>query len=471
MARRDIQLLILIALVTLFAGYIAWPTDPGLGFLGVQREIKIYQGLDLQGGMQVLLEADVPEGQDLSSDDMEAARTIVESRVNGLGVTEPSVQRVGARRIQVELPGIEDAQEAIETLRETGLMEWIESDTLLIPGTIVQTDYMAGEAPSGDATNGDAAGDAEADPATPESAEETETSGASVYHTVLTGRNLRSASVTFDPQTNRPLIAFELDADGGRIFAEHTANNLGRYLAITLDKEVISSPRISTAIPDGRGVIEGQFTLDEARALVLQLRYGSLPIPLREVETRGVGPTLGQDSIEKSVRAGAIGLTMVLLFMLIYYRLPGLLADLALLIYAVITLAVYKLVPVTLTLPGIAGFLLSVGMAVDANILIFERVREELRHGRTLSRAIDVGFRRAWTSILDSNISTWITCGILWAFGNTFGASVVKGFALTLGIGVAISMFTAVTVTRTFLRSAFAVTGERLREVKWLLGV
>jgi protein-export membrane protein SecD len=459
MARRDIQLLILIALIALFAGYIAWPTDPGLSFIGVDREIKIYQGLDLQGGVQVLLEADVPEGQEISSDDMEAARTIVESRVNGLGVSEPTVQRVGSRRIQVELPGIEDAQQAIETLRETGLMEWIASDTLLLPGTIVQTDYLAGEEQGGEAaTNG--------------GAEPAETEGETrTYHTVLTGRNLRTATVTFDPQTNAPLIAFELDAEGGRIFAEHTTNNIRKFLAITLDKEVISSPRITEAIPSGSGVIEGQFTIDEARALVLQLRYGALPIPLREVETRGVGPTLGQDSIQKSVRAGAIGLSIVLLFMLIYYRLPGLLADLALIIYAVITVAVYKLIPVTLTLPGIAGFLLSVGMAVDANILIFERVREELRQGRTLARAIDVGFRRAWTSILDSNISTWITCGILWAFGNTFGASVVKGFALTLGIGVAISMFTAVTVTRTFLRSAFAVTGERLRENKWLLGV
>jgi protein-export membrane protein SecD len=471
MARRDIQLLILIVLVALFAGYIAWPTDPGLGFLGVDREIKIYQGLDLQGGVQVLLEADVPEGQEISSDDMEAARTIVESRVNGLGVSEPTVQRVGSRRIQVELPGIEDAQEAIEILRETGLMEWIASDTLLLPGTVVQTDYLAGDAGATSATNGEATPEAATPAAEGEAEAEASEDTARVFHTVLTGRNLRTATVTFDPQTNAPLIAFELDAEGGRIFAEHTANNVGKYLAIALDKQVISSPRINEAIPSGSGVIEGQFTIDEARALVLQLRYGALPIPLREVETRGVGPTLGQDSIQKSVRAGAIGLSIVLLFMLIYYRLPGLLADLALIIYAIITVAVYKLIPVTLTLPGIAGFLLSVGMAVDANILIFERVREELRQGRTLARAIDVGFRRAWTSILDSNISTWITCGILWAFGNTFGASVVKGFALTLGIGVAISMFTAVTVTRTFLRSAFAVTGERLREAKWLLGV
>jgi len=205
--------------------------------------------------------------------------------------------------------------------------------------------------------------------------------------------------------------------------------------------------------------------------MVLQLRYGALPVPLKVVDTRTVGPTLGQESVEKSVRAGTIGLVIVLLFMLIYYRMPGFLADLALVLYALVTLALFKLIPVTLTLPGIAGFLLSVGMAVDANILIFERMREELRQGRTLQRSIDSGFRRAWTSILDSNISTWITCAILWFFGSSFGASMVKGFAVTLAIGVIVSMFTAVTVTRTFVRAAFAISGEGLRQKKWLLGV
>jgi len=291
-----------------------------------------------------------------------------------------------------------------------------------------------------------------------------------VYHTVLTGSDLKSAQVEFDGQ-GLPVIAFELNSEGARIFAEHTAANVNRYLAIVLDKAIVSCPRIESAIPEGRGVITGQFTVQEARAMVLQLRYGSLPIPLRIIDTRAVGPTLGQDSVDKSIRAGIIGLIAVLLFMLIYYRLPGALADLALIIYAVITLALYKLIPVTLTLPGIAGFLLSMGMAVDANILIFERMREELRAGRTLQRAIDAGFRRAWTSIFDSAVSTWITCLILWLFGNSFGASVVKGFAVTLALGVLISMFTAVTVTRTFVHTTFGFTGERLREKEWWLGV
>jgi protein-export membrane protein SecD len=378
---------------------------------------------------------------------MEATAKVVESRVNALGLTEPVVQRVGSHRILVELPGIDDPEAAVETLRETALMEWVDvGSEWLEPGTVIRTDVVtAGEEPLAD-------------------------EDAPIYHTVLTGANLRDANVAFD-QTGLPIIVFELNSEGARIFAEHTSANTGRFLAIVLDKQVVSCPRITTTIPDGRGQIEGQFTLEEARSIVLQLRYGSLPVPLRILDTRAVGPSLGQDSVQKSIRAGAVGLVTVLLFMLVYYRLPGFLADLALIIYALLNLALYKLVPITLTLPGIAGFLLSVGMAVDANILIFERMREELRAGRTLQYAITAGFSRAWVPILDSGISTWITCVILWLFGNSFGASMVKGFALTLAIGVGVNMFTAVIVTRTFIHTAFVLAGEKLRQIKWLLGV
>jgi len=452
MQQRDIRLLIMIVIVAGLAGWAALPSNSGihirLGERTIDRDIKIHQGLDLQGGMEVLLEADLPADQSIDADAMEAARGIVESRVNGLGVTEPIVQAVGTRRVLVELPGIQDPQAAIATLRETGLMEWVDvGGTPILPGSAIKTDF-----------------------ATSAEASEEVTPTEPIYHTVLTGKNLRSAAVEFD-QNGFPVIAFELDNEGAGIFADHTANNVNMYLAISLDKVIISCPSISGPIPSGRGQITGQFTVEEAKATVLQLRYGSLPIPLKVVDTRAIGPTLGQDSVDKSVQAGTIGLIIVLLFMLIYYRLPGLLADVALIIYAVITLALYKVIPVTLTLPGIAGFLLSVGMAVDANILIFERMREELRRGRPLQRAIKYGFDRAWTSILDSNISTWITCGILWLFGSSFGASVVKGFAVTLALGVAVSMFTAVTVTRTFVHIAFALAGEKLREKKWLLGV
>ena len=222
-------------------------------------------------------------------------------------------------------------------------------------------------------------------------------------------------------------------------------------MAIVLDKKVVSVPRINQAITDGKGVISGNFTIETANDLAVQLRYGSLPIPLRVATSQTIGPTLGQDSLQKSLIAGIIGVTIVVLYMALYYRLPGLVADAALLVYALITLAIFKFIPITLTLPGIAGFVLSIGVAVDANILIFERLKEELRGGKPLRQAIDAGWSRAWPSIRDSNISTLITCVILFWFGNTFGASIVKGFSLTLAIGVTVSMFTAIVVSRTFL--------------------
>jgi len=248
-------------------------------------------------------------------------------------------------------------------------------------------------------------------------------------------------------------INFTLTDQGSTIFANHTSTHVGQRLAIVLDKTIISAPNIQSAITGGSGTISGNFTQDSANQLALQLRYGSLPVPLKVVQSQEIGPTLGQDSVRKSAIAGIIGLLCVALFMSLYYRLPGLIAVLALLIYAVITFALFILIPVTLTLPGIAGFVLSVGVAVDANILIFERMKEELRAGKALRQAVDAGFSRAWPSIRDSNISTLITCAILYWFGSTFGASLVRGFALTLALGVVVSLFTAVLVTRTILHS------------------
>jgi preprotein translocase subunit SecD len=226
---------------------------------------------------------------------------------------------------------------------------------------------------------------------------------------------------------------------------------VNQYMAIVLDKRVISSLIIKTKIPDGQGVIQGSFTQDSANTLAIQLRYGSLPVPIKVVQSQTVGPTLGAESVRRSVIAGIIGLLAVVIFMALYYRLPGVIADLALVTFALICLMLYKLIPVVLTLSGIAGFILSIGMAVDANILIFERLKEELRAGRTLHQAIELGWKRAWPSIRDSNFSTLITCIILFWFGSAFGASVVKGFALTLALGVGVSLFTAIIVTRTFL--------------------
>jgi preprotein translocase subunit SecD len=469
--------------------WIDLPDNPGIhihwGFINIDKDIRVHQGLDLQGGLQVLLEADVPEGTEIDSEAIDTAKVIVENRVNGLGVTEPLVQKRGERRIIVELPGIEDPELAVATIQETGLLEFIDASyTFLPPGTRVETDYLAG---------GEEGTPAGATPEETPTVEETlagegapETEPAStaepapvVYHTVIAGAGLENAVATViqDAGSTLPVVAFELKPEAASIFAQHTASHKGQYLAIVLDKTIISSPIIEDAIPDGKGIIRGRFTPVEARSLAVKLRYGALPIPLRIETTRTVGPTLGQESVRKSITAGAIGLSAVFLFMLVYYRLPGFLADLALAIYALLNFAIYKfgLPPlfdyVTLTLPGIAGFLLSTGMAVDANILIFERMKEELRAGRSLGAAIEAGFSRAWTSIRDSNISTIITCAILFYFGSTFGASMVKGFALTLIIGVATSMFTAVTVTRTFIRFAFDAFGSSLRDKRWLLGI
>jgi protein-export membrane protein SecD len=406
-------------------------------------------GLDLQGGLQVLLAADVPDDEPVAAEDIEAARDIIGQRVNGLGVAEPLVQVEGERRILVELPGIENADEAIDLIRETALLEFVDTGSQSLPeGTCVRTTLNEGR-PSPCEGEGFAG-----EPPT--------------YETVLTGGDLRDASVQTD-SFGQAYVAFQMTPEGGDILGEHTQANIGRFLTLVLDKRVISSPRIQAAISD-QGTIEGQFTLEEARNLALQLRYGRLPIPLRIESTREIGATLGQLSIQASVRAGVIGVVVVLIFMLVYYRLPGLLADVALIIYALLNFAVFKWLAVTLTLPAITGFLLSTGMAVDANILVFERMKEELRRGSTLGNAIGAGFERAWTSIRDSNVATLVICLILWSFGRNFGASMVQGFAITLAIGVFLSMFTAVIVTRTFVGLVMGRAGRWLTSRDWLLG-
>ncbi len=480
MRDRNLNLLILIILIAALAIWIDWPGHNTLKLPLIKgtRDISVRLGLDLQGGTQVLLEADVPETTQVSAEAMEAARTIVENRVNGLGVTEPLVQLQGDRRIIVELPGIKDPDQAIATFRQTGLLEFIDSETFIEPGTVVKTTFSTSATePVTPTVTPTAEATATVEPTAPvtETGAVTPTATPAptpeiIYKTVMTGKDLKRADVGFD-NTGKPLIEFELQPESAKLFADHTAANVGRYLAIVLDKVVISCPVIKSAIPDGRGVIEGSFTLEEARSLAIQLKYGALPVPLKVVDNRTVGATLGQDSVRQSTTAGLIGVIVVLLFMITYYRLPGLMAALALILYALLNFMLYKLIPVTLTLPGIAGFLLSTGMAVDANILVFERMKEEIRAGRSLGSALSAGFDRAWTSIRDSNISTLITCAILFFFGSNFGASIVKGFAITLGLGVIINVFTAITVTRTFLRTLFDTVGDKIQDKHWLIGV
>lgn len=396
------------------------------------RDVSPQLGLDLRGGLQVLLEADVPADTPVEAESMQTARTIMENRTNALGVSENVLQVAGERRIVGEFPGLESADEVLATIQQTGLLEFVDTgDTPMPEGMVLQTDF--------------ATGSQEALPENGEGGEEQP-----VYHTIMTGTDLRQVAVSQD-QLGQYVIQFELTGEGADVFAEHTAANVGRYLTIVLDKRVISSPVINSPIPDGQGIIQGDFTSESANALAVQLRYGSLPVPLKVVETRIIGPTLGEDSLEKSLRAGLVGMIVVMLFMAIYYRLPGLLADLSIVFYAAIAFAVFKYFHFTLTLPGIAGFLLSTGAALDANILIFERIKEELRGGKTIQLAIEQGWVRARSSIIDSNIATIITSTILFWFGSTFGATIVKGFSLTLALGVMISLFTAIFVTRTLL--------------------
>jgi len=283
---------------------------------------------------------------------------------------------------------------------------------------------------------------------TPETADGT--AETTVWHTIMTGKDIESVTVTTG-ETGGYAVDFVLTAEGAKIFKDHTTTNVVKALTIVLDKKVISSPQISTAITEGKGQITGNFDYDRANNLAVTLRYGRLSVPVEIVESRVVGPTLGTDSLQKSLLAGLIGFAIVALFMIIYYRLPGGVAVVGIAIYAGLTFALFKLIPVTLTLSGIAGFLLSTGSALDANILIFERLKEELRNGRTLRQAVDMGWKRAWPSIRDSNIATIITSIILFWFGSTFGATVVKGFAVTLSLGVFVSLFTAFFITRTFL--------------------
>ena len=366
MINRTTRMLIFLLLLLGMSLWIASPySELNINVFGrnIDWSVEVRQGLDLQGGLQVLLEADTAENEEISIDAMAATRSIVEQRVNGLGVTEPVVQSQGTSRISVELPGIDNPEEAVALLKETGLLEFVDmGNSPLPPATSIRTDKNTGEIANVDVLAERSAAGEEIDLADV------------IFETIMTGADLRSASVGRDQVTGAFQINFTLTEDGTDVFGEHTANNIGSHMAIVLDGKVISSPVIRDAITSGSGVISGDFNSESANKLALQLRYGSLPVPLSVVNSRTIGPTLGQDSVRLSLLAGLIGFATVALFMVLYYRLPGLVAVLALAMYASITFSLFKLIPVTLTLPGIAGFVLSVGVAVDANILIFERM-------------------------------------------------------------------------------------------------
>ena len=426
-------------------------------------------GLDLVGGLRVLLQADIP-ADSFTIEELSETANNVSRRVNALGLTEATVQVQGRDRILVELPGVRDPEQAVATIRQTALLEFVDFGGLSNQvRSFVGTEIVTSEQVRlrGDVTNSEG----EDDPLAGRFAHPV--SGLP-FRTVMTGAGLQAASAVLAPAqgTGNPewLINFEIKDDFQDIFGSFTLERIGEPLAIVLDGEVLSAPTIQAQLSTG-GVISGQFTEEDASTLALQLRSGALPIPLRIESTQEVGATLGQESVRLSVQAGVVGVIVVLAFMLIYYRLPGVAADLALVIFIFLNIAVFKLLPVTLTLPAITGFLISIGTAVDGNILIFERVKEELRAGLSLNDALQAGFNRAWNSIRDSNLSTIIICGILFMFGQTPGASIVAGFAVTLAIGLILNLFTAVIVTRTFLYILVSVFRRTIESNRALLGV
>src|SRR5215212_4348759 len=407
--------LLITALVILVSGLIVWPWPNGINLqLGQMRlERKGFTlGLDLQGGTHLVLQADMSKapGQD-ANEVLKGVIQVLERRVNAYGVAEPVIQSQGADRVIVELPGVKDIEEAKKLIGQTAQLDFREFDQTTGQWKVATATGLDGQEKE------------------------------------LTGKYFRpNAQVVFEQRSNQPQVAFEFDDEGAHLFEQLTRRLIGKQLGIFLDGQPISAPTVQAVI-SRNGVITG-VRLQEARTLAIQMNAGAVPVPIKIVEERTVDATLGSDSVRKSVIAGEIALLVVALFMVMYYRLPGLVATLALGVYTVTTLAIFMLIPVTLTLAGIAGFILSIGMAVDANILIFERMKEELRWGKSRKQALELGFNRAWASIRDSNISSLITAAILYSIGT----GLVKGFAITLAIGVLVSMFTAIYVTRTILK-------------------
>ncbi len=390
-------------------------------------QAPFHLGLDLSGGTYLLYTADLSDIESAEKDSaMSGVRDVIERRINLFGVAEPRVQTTKAGsdyRLSVELAGIKDVNQAIKMIGETPYLDFREQRPEEEKNAILEAQK----------NNERLYEDPYFVPSQP----------------YLTGKYLKKASLDFNPTTYEPTVQLQFNDEGAKIFEDLTAKNIEKQIAIYLDGMPISAPTVKDKISGGSAQITGKFTVDEAKQLVERLNAGALPVPVKLISQQSVGASLGKDSLKKSLFAGFVGILAVMIFMLIYYRKYGFFACLALIIYTILALAIFKLVPVTLTLAGVAGFILSVGMAVDANILIFERTNEEKKRGLKEAAAIEEGFRRAWLSIRDSNISTMITCVVLY----TFTTSIIKGFALALFIGVALSMFTAIMVTRLMLKS------------------
>lgn len=350
-------------------------------------------GLDLRGGVHVVYQAVPTKEAPVTADSIDRLIAIFNNRVNAYGLTEPLIQKQGSDRVIVELPGVKDPEEAVEMLGRMAKLEFKTEDG----------------------------------------------------KTVLTGKYLSDARAQLNPNNNEPEVVLKFNKEGARIFSEVTTANVGRRIAIYLDDRLLIAPVVRDPIPDGNAVISGGYeTLEEAQKEAILLRSGALPVNVKLLEKRSVGPKLGEESLERSLKAGIIGVALIFIFMILYYRWPGVIANLSLIVYGLIVIFVFLLIKATLTLPGIAGFILSIGMAVDSNIIIYERLKEELRAGKTLRSAIDAGFHNAFRAILDANVTTLIAAGVLYYLGS----GPIRGFAITLSIGILVSMFTAITFTR-----------------------
>ena len=419
MRRAGPALILLIGILALIIDFFPGLRLPDFtGAEGGTRLVETKLGLDLKGGLRVEYQALPKDGVAPTREALGVIKDIIERRVNTTGVSEPVVVVQGDDRVVIELPGISDVESVRRLVGQTGKLDFVPL------GTTTATEGQVLDLKQ--------------------------------YPPLFSGDQLESAAVGRDQQGGGLTVTFVLKNDGaqsgGQLFANYTRDHVGQYFAIVLDGAVISAPRINEAIPNGQVQISagglGGFPAKEANSLVTVLKFGSLPFPIKELSSEQISATLGEQFLNQSLLAGFIGIALVITFMLLYYRLPGLVASFALIYYTIVVLAIFRLIPVTLTLAGIAGFVLSVGMAVDANILIFERMKEELRLGKSLPAAVEAGFNRAWNSILDSNVSSLITATILYAFGS----SVIRGFALVLIIGVLTSMFSAIVVTRSIMR-------------------
>ena len=370
------------------------------------KMVPLNYGLDIKGGSHIVLEAQPTAGVKINSETMDKAKSVIERRVNGLGISEPLVQRQGTSRIIVELPGVGDRKQAIDLIGKTAQLEFQD--------------------PEGNKR--------------------------------LSGGDLKDAQAQYGGQYSRPVVSLEFTREGREKFAKLTQENIGKNVPIVLDGQVLTNPVVNQAITDGKAIIEGNMSMDEAKNLAVLLKGGALPVNLKPTEVRNVSPILEKESIQKSLQAGLVGVGLVLLYMLLFYKLSGLVADLALIVYGSIVLASMAGLHAVLTLPGIAGLVLSVGMAVDANVIIFERIREELKAGKRLHASISAGFNRALSSILDANITTLITAAILFYFGT----GPIKGFAVTLGLGIVVSMFTCIVITRWLMEAIARKNPEAL---------